>query len=309
MKYSLLYLVQSLLLIALAPLLTGIVKKLKAYLRGYTGPSVLQPYYDLQKLFGKGRVVSRHSSFITVLGPLLSFAAAVTAALFIPVVYTRNDSYLGNVFVIIFTLGIIKFMNALMGLDCASTFGGMGSSREMFISMLAEPVMFVIITFLYFETKSFNLFDIAAINDSVQNYNAAHIIAAFAFFILIITENARVPVDNPETHLELTMVHEAMLLDISGSDLAFAELASSIKLTVFLTIFINCFAPYGVATALSLNAILLSAVLYAAKLLLCIAIIAYIEVSMAKYRLFRVPEFLAAAFSFGIVAITLNYFI
>lgn len=239
----------------------------------------------------------------------MSFSAAVTAAFLIPVFYTSKENYLGNAFLIIFTLSIIKFFNSLIGLDCASTFGGMGSSRELFISMLVEPIIFVLITFLYFETKSFNLFDIAAANISHTNYSAAHIIAGFAFFILVITENARVPVDNPETHLELTMVHEAMILDISGSDLALLELSSSIKLMVFLTIFINCFLPNGIAASFSAGSILFSIALYLLKLLICLALIAYLEIGMAKFRLFRVPDLLAAAFSFSIVAITLNYFL
>lgn len=297
------------LLIAFTPLFAGILKKFKAVLRGYKGPSVLQPYYDLQKLFAKGRVISRYSSFITTAGPLLSFSAAVTAAFFVPVFYTAGGSYLGNILSVIFILAIIKFFNSLMGLDCASTFGGMGSSRELFISMLVEPVMFVVVTFLYFETKSFDLFGISAANNSTVHYNAAHIIAGVAFFMLVITENARVPVDNPETHLELTMVHEAMILDISGSDLALVELSASIKLLVTLALFINCFAPYGIASTLTLGALVLSIGLFIIKLLACIALIAFIEVSMAKFRLFRVPELLAAAFSFGVVAITLNFFL
>ncbi len=309
MKYNLIYLTQSILLIAFAPLFSGILKKLKAMLRGYQGPSIVQPYYDIQKLLRKGRVISRHSSFITTISPLLCFSAAVTAAMLIPVFYAGKENYLGNLFLIIFTLGIIKFFNSLLGLDCASTFGGMGSSRELFISMLVEPIIFVLLTFLYFETRSFNLFDIATVNNSLANYSAAHIIAGFAFFILVITENARVPVDNPETHLELTMVHEAMVLDISGSDLALLELASSIKLMVFLTIFINCFLPYGIAASFSAGSILFSIAVYLLKLLICLTLIAYLEIGMAKYRLFRVPDLLAAAFSFSVIAITLNYII
>lgn len=301
------YMIQGLLLIALTPLLSGIIRKFKAFFRGYTGPSVFQPYYDLAKLFGKGQVLSRHSSFITVFGASISLAAAITTAFFIPVFYTASDNFPGNLFIIIFMLGIIKLMNSLIGLDAASTFGGMGSSRELFISMLAEPVMFILIAFLFLETKSFNISGISSIN-GIANYNASHIIAAVAFFILIIAENARVPVDNPETHLELTMVHEAMILDVSGSNLAFLELSSSIKLMVFFAIFINCFVPYGITASLQAGTILVSILLFCIKLIICSGIIAYVEANVAKFRLFRVPELLATAFSFSMLAITINYF-
>lgn len=308
MEQNIIYLIQSILLIALTPLFMGIIKNIKAFIRGYQGVSIFQIYYDCSKLIKKGRVISVNSSFITIIGPVISFAAALTAAFVVPVFYTSYHNYLGNIFIIVFLLGIVKFLNSLIGLDCASTFGGMGSSRELFISMLAEPVMFIIIAFLYLETTKFNVFDIVYANTKVSTYGVGHIIAATAFFILVLAENARMPVDNPETHLELTMVHEAMILDLSGRDLAFVELASGIKLMVFLTIFINCFIPYGMATSLSFALILKSVVFYLIKLLGCFIVISIIETTNAKFRLFRLPEILAAAFSIGIVAISINYF-
>ena len=309
MEQYITYVFQSTILLILTPLFMGLIMNIKAYIRGYSGVPMLQVYYDLQKLFNKGRVLSKHSSFVTEIGPTLCLTFAIGAIFMIPVVYVGGVNYLGNIFVIIFLLAIIKFSNALIGLDAASAFGGMGSSREMFISMLSEPIMFILIAFLYLETLSFNVFGIAYSNSRISTYDVGHIIAATGFFILILAENARMPVDNPETHLELTMVHEAMILDMSGRDLGFLELASYIKLMVFLTLFINCFIPMGLATELSLLIIVKSTVFYFIKLILCLFVISIIETTSAKFRLFRLPEVLAAAFSISIVAIAIRYFI
>lgn len=309
MTYSYMYFIQSTLLVLLTPLFIGILKKFKAYLRGYEGVHLLQVYFDLAKLFKKGRVISKTSSFITTIGPTATFAAAVTVAYLVPVFYTEQNSYFGHIFMVFFLISVIKFLNSLLGLDCASGFGDLGASREMFISMLAEPIIFLVITFLYFETNDFNFFDIAFTNVTMHQYSAPHIMVAVAFLIAILAENARVPIDNPETHLELTMIHEAMILDLSGSDLALAELAGSIKFMVFLTLFVNGFISIGIATSLSLLAIISAMLIYFVKIVITLFVIALLETSMAKFRLFRAPELLASAFSIALVAITINYFI
>ncbi|MGE5629174.1 MAG: respiratory chain complex I subunit 1 family protein [Solirubrobacterales bacterium] len=307
MKY-ILYFVQSLILIAITPLFIGVIKNLKARIRGYRGVTVLQPYFELVKLFYKCSIISEKSSFITLVGPVLSLGAAISSAFLLPVFYSEGNGIFGNLFIIIFMLGIVKFLSSLLGLDSASTFGGMGSSREMFISMFAEPVMFIIIAFLYMETKSFNIFNIAIINSETLKYNMPHIIGAMGFAVLIAVENARMPVDNPETHLELTMIHEAMVLDISGKELALMELSSYIKFMVFITIFINCFFPAGISQDINLYHLAFSFVIYILKVLGILSVIAVIESAMSKFRLFRVPELISAAFSLSLVAIVINYF-
>ncbi len=309
MNYLAINFLQSIILITITPLFMGILKKFKAILRGYKGCSIFQVYYDYQKLFSKGRIRSSYSSFITLIGPILSLAAAITVAFMIPVFFSSGQTSLGSVFLIVFTMSIVKFLNTLIGLDCASAFGGMGTSRELFLSMLAEPIMFVTIMFLYFENKSFNVFSIAFNNSEASSYGIGHILAAISFFILVLTENARLPIDNPETHLELTMIHEAMILDLSGTDLALVEMASQVKLMIFLTIFINLFMPLGVATTLGMVTILKAIAVYFIKILLILFIISIIEISMAKSRLFRVPELLSAALAIAIAAISLNYFL
>ncbi|NMM65982.1 hydrogenase [Clostridium sp. P21] len=309
MKYIAINFLQSILLIIVTPLFMGILKKFKAILRGYKGSSIFQVYYDYQKLFSKGRIRSSHSSFITQIGPILSLGASITAVFMIPTFFSSGETYLGSLFLIIFMMSIVKFLNTLIGLDCASTFGGMGTSRELFLSMLAEPVMFLTIMFLYFENKSFNIFTISFNNSSGAFYSIGHILAAISFFILLLTENARLPIDNPETHLELTMIHEAMILDLSGTDLAFVEMASQIKLMIFLTIFINLFMPFGAATTLGAVTILKASVIFFIKILVILFGISIIEISMTKSRLFRVPELLSAALAIAIAAISLNYFL
>jgi formate hydrogenlyase subunit 4 len=294
------------LLIVLTPLFSGILKKFKAYLRGYKGPSIFQMYYDLIKLCKKGRVIADCSSFVTTIGPTFILSAAITSAFFIPVFYTDSKNIFGNLFITIFGMAIITFVTIMIGLDSASTFGGMGSSREAFISMLAETIIFTTITFLYLETNSFNVFKIAFINSNTLNYTVSHFVSAAAFFIVILAENMRMPFDNPETHLELTMIHEAMILDLSGVDLAFVELASSIKFMVFITIFINCFLPIGIAESFSVLILIKAFFIFLLKILCTLGVIAIIETTIAKFRLFKAPELLAAALSIAEVAITLN---
>ncbi len=307
MKYNLFYFIQSISIVVLAPLFIGILKKMKAILRGYIGPSILQPYYDLNKLMKKGRVISNRSSFITNMGPIVILSTTITTVFFVPVFYTSMEKTIGNIFILMFAFGIVKIFTVLIGLDSASTFGGMGSSREAFISMLAEPLIFFLIAFLYIETKDFNIFHISFINNKAIHYDTAHLIAMVTFIIAILAENARIPFDNPETHLELTMMHEAMILDLSGSDLAFVELASYIKLLVYLIILINCFIPMGIATTFTASALLIGFATFIFKLLFCLLGIAIIETTFAKSRLFRGAEFFPATISLGIVAITLIY--
>jgi formate hydrogenlyase subunit 4 len=307
MKYVI-YIVQSLMLLMLTPLFMGIIKNFKASIRGYKACPVLQPYYNIAKLFGKGRVLSKSSSFITLIAPAMCLCASVTAAFLVPVFFNDGNDLVGNLFVIIFLLGIVKFFMTLTGLDSASAFGGMGSSRELFISMLAEPVMFLTVAFLYLETKSMNIFGINTAVAGMSGFDVANFIAAMGFAVLLVAENARMPVDNPETHLELTMIHEAMILDTSGRDLALMELAAWVKLMVFVTIFINCFFPVGMTEAIAFVPIVLSFAAYILKVLVILAVISLFECTMAKFRLFRVPELLSAAFSLSLVAIVINFF-
>ncbi|MBK5252004.1 MAG: NADH-quinone oxidoreductase subunit H [Peptostreptococcaceae bacterium] len=309
MNYYLFNILQGIILILLSPIFSGILKKMKAFMRGYKGPGVFQVYYDLVKLFNKETIRSGKSSFITEIGPLLAISISLTCAFMIPVFFCGASSLVGNLIVIVFLLGGIKLFNTLFGLDSSSTFGGMGTSRELFLSMLAEPVMFLIIMFLYFQYETFNIFEISAKNSLAISLSVGDILAFVSFFIVLVVENARLPIDNPETHLELTMIHEAMVLDLSGRDLALVELASMIKFTIFIAMIVNIFFPIGIATSLSLLLIAEAAILFLAKVFIILFVIAIIEVLIAKSRLFRAPDLIAVSFSLIIAAISFSRFI
>ena len=302
----LLILIQTVLLVLLAPLFLGVVRKFKAVLRGKKGMPIFQMYYDLWKLLHRDRIISQHASFITVLTPMVSLAGIVTAALFVPVFYaSRELGFAGDFILVIYLIGIIKFFNSHSGLDASSTFGGMGGSRELFISMLAEPTIFLSFVYIFLKTGELNLNSAMVSMSTKLVLTPAGVAAFFAFFIVLLMENARIPIDNPETHLELTMVHEAMILEYSGRDLALIELASAVKLLVFTTIFVNLFLAGGLAVSLSVGAILGALALYLVKILAIAFIIAIIEVWSAKYRVFRMADVGAISLSSMFVAIIL----
>lgn len=297
--------VQTLLMVALTPLFIGILRKLKAVFRGKRGNPITQMYYDLWKLLMRDRIISKHASFVTTLTPLVSLASILVASWFVPVFYAGEGlGFVGDFILVMYLIAIIKFFNAHSGLDASSTFGGMGGSREMYISMLAEPSMFLIFVYVFLRSGELNLnLAVAQFNDLLLT--PAAVAATVGFFIVLLMENARVPVDNPETHLELTMVHEGMILEYSGRDLAMIELASAVKLIVFCTLFANLFLPGGVAVSLGLVPLLLGFGIYLVKILAILVGIALVEVISAKYRVFRMTDVGAMAVTSMVLAIIL----
>lgn len=283
-------LMQILILIGLTPLFIGILRKYKAVLRGKKGNRLVQMYYDIWKLLKKDRILSQHASFITRITPLISLSAVVVASWFVPVFYAASGvGFIGDFILVVYLIAIIKFLNAHSGLDASSTFGGMGGSREMYISMLAEPSVFLVFVYVFLRTGELNLHS-AVLQVEDLFLSPAAIAAAVGFFIVLLMENARIPVDNPETHLELTMVHEGMLLEYSGRDLALLELASSLKLLVFCTLFVNLFLPFGVRVSSGFLALLTALGIYIVKILGVLFLLALIEVVSAKYRVFRMTD-------------------
>ena len=309
MNHNLTNIFQGMILIILSPFFMGTLNKIKALMRGYKGPSVLQVYYDLSKLSKKDTIRSGRSSFVTEYGHVMSLSVAVTCSFMIPVIFVGSKNSLGNLILIVFLLGGIKLADALIGLDSSSTFGGMGTSRELFLSMLAEPVMFLIIMYLYFQYGTLNIFEITLNNLHMSTTTTGDILAFVSFFIVLIVENARLPIDNPETHLELTMIHEAMVLDLSGRDLLLIELASMIKFAIFITMIVNIFIPFGISTSFAIPLIIEAAGLFLAKVFAVLFVIAMIEVLIAKSRLFRAPDLIAVSFSLIIAAISFSRFI
>lgn len=300
---------QTLLLLALAPLSTGMVRSLKARMQGRKGPSVLQPYRDLEKLFHKSSVRSQDSSWVSAIAPYVCVAAVAAAALLLPVVYVGTFGLMGDLLLLIYLLAIVRFFTALAALDAGSTFGGMGSSREMFISSIVEPTMLLSIFAMALVTGTTALGGISlqVASTGLDMVEPSLLLAAAAFFIAILAENARIPVDNPSTHLELTMVHEAMMLEYSGKDLALMEYASMTKLLVFLTLMANMFFPWGIATSADAASLAIGLLAFLVKIGALVLAIAVIESSMAKMRLFRLPNLFTMAFILSLLAVVSYY--
>jgi len=301
---------QALLVLLLAPAVVGLIRWVKARLQNRRGAPVWQPYAELRKLFGKDMVVSPNASWIFHAAPFVVFGTTVVVSLLVPVLITPlpfND--VADLFALVYLLLLGTFALALGGLDPGSSFGGMGSSREMTIAALSEPAIALAILSLALAAGSTNLGEMAA--RTVANPSAAlspgHVLAFAALFIVMLAETGRLPVDNPATHLELTMVHEAMILEYSGRHLALVEWASWLKLTVFLVLAANLFVPWGLATSLTPGALAIAAISTLAKVAVLAVAIAILETRIAKLRLFRVPELLAVSFVLGLLAVASSF--
>lgn len=302
-----------LLIVALgAPLLFGLIRQVKARLQGRHGAGILQPYRDLRKLLIKEAVISENTSWIFRFTPYLLAATMLLSALIIPVLTTQTAlGWLGNIIVLMYLFLLGTFFLALAGLDAGSAFGGMGSSREMAIAALAEPTVMIAIFAISLRAGTTSLAGIISRSsaDPLLILNAGHLLAFAAFAIVALTETGRLPVDNPATHLELTMIHEAMILEYSGRYLALIEWAAGMKLFLFLTLLANLFVPWGVALNTSLDALAVGFLALALKVLLLGIGIAALETAVAKLRLFRVPELLSGSFTLALLAVFTFFFV
>lgn len=296
-------------ILLVSPLVVGVIRKIKAFMQNRQGADIFQPYRDIHKLFGKEAVISRTASWITPLTPYILFASTLGAAMLVPAFAAPVPlGGLGDILVVIYLLALGSFFLALAGLDQGSAFGGMGSSRHMTISSLAEPAMILAIFSAGIIASSANISQII-LAGSAQDFflNPVYIFSFLALFLVMLAETGRIPVDNPSTHLELTMIHEAMILDYSGRYLALIEWASAMKLLLFLTLISNIFFPFGIATDLGATAIIPALAIYIAKIIFFAAVIALIESLMAKFRLFRVPDLLWIAFMFAVLGIIIHF--
>lgn len=302
---------QLILLLALSPFIVGVIRKVKARLQCRRGASLVQPYADLAKLFGKQPVISSTTSWIFTVAPYIVFASTVAAGLLMPVFISHTPlNFAGNIIALVYMLALGTFFLILAGLDAGSAFGGMGSSREAIVVTLAEPAMILSILAIALTAGSTNLSTIvhqSALLEGMVLAPPAHLMALAAMFIVTLAETGRVPVDNPATHLELTMIHEAMLLEYSGRYLALMEWAAGIKLLVFLTLLVNVFAPWGIATSATPSALATGVAVYVMKVAGLAVIIGVIESMFAKLRLFRVPELLGSAFILALLALVFFY--
>jgi formate hydrogenlyase subunit 4 len=301
---------EMLLVLALAPLLTGFIRTVKARLLRRRGPPLLQPYRDLARLLRKEVVLAENASWLFRSAPYLIFATTWVAAALIPTFATGLlFSWSADLIVIIALLGAARFALALAGMDVGTSFGGIGSSREVMIATLAEPALMMIVFTLALVAGSSQLSTIADYMLSANvGLRVSLGLALIALMMVAIAENGRVPVDNPATHLELTMVHEAMILEYSGRHLAVLELASQVKLLLYLSLIGCVFAPWGLATAeAGPAAYAVGALAYVGKLALGGVALALFESSVAKMRVFRVPDFLGAGLMLGLLAALLLF--
>ncbi|BFU97009.1 MAG: putative Formate hydrogenlyase, membrane subunit [Nitrospira sp.] len=302
---------QALMLLMLAPFVVGLIRKLKARLQCRRGASLFQPYFDLVKLFRKQPAVSTTTSWIFTATPYIVFGSTLTAGLLVPVIVSQVPlSFAGNIIALVYLFALGTFFLILAGLDAGSAFGGMGGSREAIIASLTEPAMILSIFAIALTAGSTNLSTIVhktALMEGVASDPVPRLMALAALFIVTLAETGRVPVDNPATHLELTMIHEAMILEYSGRYLALLEWASAIKLLVFLTLIANVFFPWGIATSPTSQALAIGATVYVVKVSVLAALIGLIECMFAKLRLFRVTDLLGVAFILALLGLLFFY--
>ena len=301
---------QMTLVLALAPLLTGLVRMVKARLVRRRGPVLLQPYRDLWRLMRKEVVLAENASWLFRAAPYLIFAGTWVAAALVPTFATGlMFSWSADLIAIIALLGSARFFLALAGMDVGTSFGGIGSSREVMIATLAEPALLMIVFSVALLAGSTQLSTVAGyMLSSNVGLRVTLALSLVSLIMVALAENARIPVDNPATHLELTMVHEAMVLEYSGRHLAVIELAGQLQLLLYVSLIACIFAPWGLApVGAGPMAHLLAAVAYLAKLALAGVLLALFETAVAKMRVFRVPAFLGAAFMIGILGVLLLF--
>ncbi|MDQ7090482.1 MAG: NADH-quinone oxidoreductase subunit H [Methylococcales bacterium] len=300
---GLLAIIQILLFLILAPLLAGWVKWCKCHLQNRRAPSILQPYRDLLKLTHKQPVVSKQASWLFVIAPYIIFSATVLAISVIPLIAVDLPTAASaDVIVLVGFLAFARFFLVLAGLDVGTAFGGMGSSREMTISSIAEPAMLMAVFTITMTASTTNLsFAIEHVLQEGLVLRPSFIFALFALILVAVAETGRIPVDNPATHLELTMIHEAMILEYSGRHLALIEWASQLKLLLYGVLIANIFFPWGIAESFTLSALGYGLLVIMGKLAVLALLLAISETLLAKMRLFRVQEFLSFAYLLGLL--------
>jgi formate hydrogenlyase subunit 4 len=303
--------VQVLTVIGVAPLLVGLLRQIRARLEGRAGAGIGQPWRDLRKLVHRPAAAPVGTGWAFRLGPLTLIATSLVVAAVVPLVTTRSPlDHDADLFAVVGLFAVGTVALALAALDTGTAFGGMGASRAMTVLALVEPTILVAVFALSARVGSTNLAAIvtATVRDPVRVVSPASLLAAAALLVVIVAECGRLPVDNPATHLELTMIHEAMVLEYAGVDLALVELAAAMRLTVLLGLVAALFAPWGIA-ATGLIGLPIAVAALVAKLAVLGGGLAATEVLLAKLRLFRVPELLAGSFVLAMLAVTSSFFL
>lgn len=303
-----LFIFQSLLIPILSPLVIGFIRNIKAKLQNRQGASVFQPYRDIWKLFHKDEVISETSSWIFSYSPYIIFASTLVIALGIPTLSTvAVFPPMSDFLLFVYLIALGTFFLALAGLDTSSAFGGTGSSREMTVAALTEGGLIFSMFSVAFVTQTGSFSEMVnVLSSSPLSAFAPVVIAFFAFYIALLAECARYPFDNPATHLELTMIHEAMILEYSGKRLALVEWAAANKLMIFISIGTSIFFPWGISQNADVVSIMIALALFLLKVFLVAASIAVLESSIAKLRFFRLPDLLLTSLALGMIAIVIT---
>ena len=296
-------------LLAAAPLLRGGIKKMKASFQSRQGPPLLQGYYDLAKLLRKEPVRSETSSWVFVAGPRIYFATAVASTTLVPVLAAGAPlEAAGGILLLVGLLAMGRFALTAAALDTGSPFGGMGASREMTVSALAEPALMLGLFTVALSAGSLNVGELVrGLLERGPSVHPSELLALAALFIVLMAEAGRIPVDNPATHLELTMIHEAMVLEYSGPDLALVEWASAVKELLFMTLLIDFFLPLGIAVGATPGRLAAAGALWAAKVFFLAGAVTLVESTNAKLRFFRVPELMAVSLGLGFLALAIRF--
>ncbi len=305
-----LQILQMLLVAALGPLLFGVTRKVKARLLRRVGPPLMQPYRDLWKLMHKEAVLAHNASWIYRVAPYFIFATTWVAAGLVPTYATGLlFSWSADLIAIVALLGTARFALALAGMDVGTAFGGIGSSREMMIASLAEPAMLLIVFTVALVAGTTQLSTIATLFITAPiGLRVSLGLALLALVFVGVAENARIPIDNPATHLELTMVHEAMVLEYAGRHLAMIEAAAALKLVLYFSLVACLFFPFGMATAdKTFAALAIGLATYLVKIFAFAVLLPIAETSVAKMRVFRYPMFLGGAFAAAALAVFLLF--
>lgn len=297
---------QVVVVILFAPFLQGWIKKCKARMQGRIGPSIWQPYRDLRKLFAKDLIFSDASSWITRFAPYAIIGLMITACAILPV-FTSDADLLagGSIFVFFYLLAFTRLCTVLLGLDSGSAFAGMGAGRDMLFSILAEPTIFISLLALGLPAATFSFAGIIAVSQHDRGLAALPVtlLVFVALFLVLIAETGRLPVDNPDTHLELTMVHEGMMLELSGRNLALVTWSAAIRQVLWFTVLLNVCLPWPQAFVHSLGSMALGLLWWVIKCLILGILVAAVESLSAKFRIFVVPRYLSFALTLAVVAV------
>lgn len=289
--------ISPLLVLALAPLVAGIIKKAKARMQNRRGPALLQSYYDLHKLFYKDSIISPTTSWVFRIAPYIYFATALAAAIL--TFFAGPLVEFADLFLLVYIFAMGRFFLALASLDSGSAFGGMGGSREMYISVLVEPALLLSLLTVALPAGTTSMDNMKTMAEGFP-LTLPYVLGAVAFFMVAVAETGRIPVDNPDTHLELTMVHEGMLLEYSGCYLGLIHWASMVKQLTILVLFTSLFLPW---MPVANGGILIAGSFFAGKLLIAAVLLAVVETSTNKLRLFRLQGFLAVSCLLSVLAL------